>query len=402
MKPWMNLSDLMGGVRRALEAGFNGHTFRIIAETTDVKIYHNRQYAFLNLVEKQGTEIAAAASAVLWREHFHLIKEFENITGITFEQNLQVVLEVEIQFHERYGLRLNIIDIDTAYTLGKMEQEREKVLRKLAFDVPHLVWLEDGDYVSANHLLNKSLVMQRVALIAAPGSDGRRDFLKELEQNTWNIAYTVEEFPASVQGQNAARELLKQLNTIVSRCSEFDVIAMVRGGGSNTDLTAFDDYDLAKCIADCPKPVLTGIGHDRNISVADVVGHTMLKTPTRCAAAITEHNLAFLGWLQDGQTRIGNAAARFFENGKQQAQDASRRLKTAASWLLESEKNKLLQAEKHLDMLQPSKTLEMGYALISKNGHIVTSCQQIMENDTIKIRFSDGYSHALITPKNDN
>lgn len=401
MKPWMNLSDLMGGIRRALEAGFTGHTFRIIAETSDVKIYHNRQYAFLNLVEKQGSEIAAAAGAVIWRDHFNLIKEFENITGINFEQNLQVVLEVEIQFHERYGLRLNIVDIDTAYTLGKMEQEREKVLRKLAFDVPHLVWLEDGDYVSANQLVSKALVMQRVALIAAPGSDGRRDFLKELEQNTWNIAYQVEEFPASVQGQNAPRELLKQLNSIVARGSEFDVIAMVRGGGSNTDLTAFDDYELAKTIADCPKPVLTGIGHDRNISVADVVGHTMLKTPTRCAAAITEHNMAFLGWLQDGQTRIGHAASRFFENGKSQAQDAARRLKTAASWLLESEKNKLLQAEKHLEMLHPHKTLEMGYALISKKGHIITSHRQVSENDHIEIRFSDGYSQALIT-KNDN
>jgi len=263
------------------------------------------------------------------------------------------------------------------------------------------VWLEDGDYVSANQLLNKAMVMQRVALIAAPGSDGRRDFLKELIENSWNIAYEVEEFPASVQGQNAARELLKQLNNIVARAAEFDVIAMVRGGGSNTDLTAFDDYELAKTIADCPRPVLTGIGHDRNISVADVVGHTMLKTPTKCAAAITEHNVAFLGWLQEGHSRIGNAASRFLESGKQQANDAARRLKTAASWLLESEKNKLLQAEKHVDMLHPAKTLEMGFALISKNGHIITSRRQVSDNDTIEIRFSDGYSQALIT-ENDN
>jgi exodeoxyribonuclease VII large subunit len=245
------------------------------------------------------------------------------------------------------------------------------------------------------------MVMQRVALIAAPGSDGRRDFLKELSENSWNIAYELEEFPASVQGQNAARELLKQLNNIVARAVEFDVIAMVRGGGSNTDLTAFDDYELAKTIADCPRPVLTGIGHDRNISVADVVGHTMLKTPTKCAAAITEHNVAFLGWLQEGQSRIGNAASRFLEAGKQQANDAARRLKTAASWLLESEKNKLLQAEKHVDMLHPAKTLEMGFALISKNGHIITSRRQVSDNDTIEIRFSDGYSQALIT-ENDN
>ena len=98
-------------------------------------------------------------------------------------------------------------------------------------------------------------------------------------------------------------------------------------------------------------------------------------------------------------TRIDNAASRFLENGKQQVQDTARRLKTAASWLLETEKNKLLQADKHLDMLQPTKTLEMGYALISKNGHIITSRSHLSDNDNIEIRFSDGYSHALITPK---
>ncbi len=397
MKPWMNLSDLMGGVRRAMEAGFNGHTFRIIAETTDVKVYQNRQYAFLNLVEKQGSEIAAAAGAVVWRDHFHRIREFESVTGVPFEQNLQLVMEVEVQFHERYGLRLSIVDIDTAYTLGKLEQEREKVLRKLAHEVPHLVWLEDGDYVSANKLLNHSLVMQRVALIAAPGSDGRRDFLKELQQNAWSVSYSVTEFPAAVQGNQAAADIKKQLDRIAQNAAQFDVVAMVRGGGSNTDLSAFDNYEVAKSIADCPRPVLTGIGHDRNVSVADVVGHTMLKTPTRCAAAITEHNLDFLGWVQQSRQQIGTAANRFIEQGKQQANDAGRRIKTAVSWKLESEKNRLLQAEKHLEMLQPSRTLELGYAMVKKQGHIVKSKEEVFEGDEIEIRFSDGYSQAVIT-----
>lgn len=396
MNPWISLSDLMTGIRRAIEAGFNGHTFRILAETTDVKVYHQRQYAFLNLVEKQGDNIAAAAGAVIWRDNFHLIRNFEKATGVSFTQNLEVVLEVEIQFHERYGLRLNVIDIDTAYTLGKLEQEREKILRKLAAEEPQLLWLEDGDYVSANQLLKKPLVMQRVALISAAGSDGRRDFLQELSQNTWNIQYRIHEFNAAVQGANAASDIAARLNTITAAAADFDIVALVRGGGSNTDFSAFDNYSVAKQIAACPKPVFTGIGHDRNISVADVVCNQMLKTPTRCAAAITEHNLAFLSLIQDYRNKIGQAATRFIENGRTDISDKKRRISNAFMWRIESERSRLLQSDRHLEMLYPEKTLISGYALVRKNGKVVRTIQELNAGDTVEIRLADGKKDAVV------
>lgn len=397
MKPWIALSDLMSGIKKAIESGFSGHTFRILAETTDVKVYHQRQYAFLNLVEKQGDQIAAAAGAVIWRDHFPLIRNFEKATGITFAQNLELVLEVEIQFHERYGLRLSIVDIDTAYTLGKLEQERENVLRKLAAQEPQLLWLEDGDYVSANHLLKRPLVMQRIALISAAGSDGRRDFLQELQNNSWAIRYHITEFNAAVQGTGAAGEIARQLNNIAGHAADFDLIAIVRGGGSNTDFSAFDHYEVAKQICASPKPVWTGIGHDRNISVADVVCNEMLKTPTRCAAAITEHNLGFLGFIQDSRQKIGKSAERFIENGRNDLAEKKRRIQNALKWRIESERSRLLQNDRHLEMLYPAKTLIAGYAMIRKNGKVIRSVSDLNVNDDIQIRLADGVANATIT-----
>lgn len=396
MNPYISLYDLMHGIRRALDAGFTGTTFRVLAETTDIKVYQTRQYAFLNLVEKQGEDIVAAAGAVVWKNNFHLIRDFEKATGVRFDQNLEIVVEVEVQFHERYGLRLSIIDIDTAYTLGKLEQEREKVLRKLAAEEPQLLWLEDGEYVSANQLLKKPLVMQRVALIAAAGSDGRRDFLQELNGNAWGIAYAVHEFPAAVQGTAAAGEIMRRLEQISASGSDFDVVALVRGGGSNTDFSAFDSYEVAKSIAACPRPVLTGIGHDRNVSVADVICHEMLKTPTRCAAAITEHNLAYLSFVQEARLVIGKSARRFIDNGRNELADRRRRIGSALKWRLESEKNRLLQSDRHLEMLYPERTLVTGYAMVRKHGKVVRSVKDLNAGDEVEIRLADGTARAGI------
>lgn len=397
MNPYISLYDLMHGIRQALDAGFSGHTFRILAETTDIKIYHNRQYAFFNLVEKQGDEIVAAAGGVIWKNNFHLIRDFEKATGVQFNQNLELVMEVEMQFHERYGLRLSVIDIDTAFTLGKIEQERELVLRKLATNEPRWLWLEDGEYVSANQLLKKPLVMQRIALIAAPGSDGRRDFLQELQGNTWKLAYAVTEFPASVQGAHAAAEIYSGLEQIARRHHDFDAIALVRGGGGNTDFSAFDHYDVAKAIASCPKPVFTGIGHDRNISVADVVAHESLKTPTRCAAAMTENNLGFLSFVQDAGQLIASSARRFIDQGRRDMEDKKRRLQNAAGWRVEAEKNRLLQTDRHLEMLYPVRTLAAGYAMVRKNGKVLRSVADMQPGDKVQIRLADGNRDAIIT-----
>ena len=394
---YITLSELMIGIRRVFERSFANQRIRVLAEITDVKVYPARFYAFFNLVEKQGEDAVASASAAIWRNQFHLISKFEKTTGVKFNQNLELVLEVEVSFHERYGLRLSVVDIDSSYTLGKIEQEREAVLRRLSVEKPHLLWLEDGEYVSANSLKPKSLVMQRVALVTAPNSDGRRDFIKELTENAWGMGYAITEFPAAVQGQTAVADLCRSFDLIHSAATEFDVVALVRGGGGNTDFSAFDHYDVAERIAGCARPVFTGIGHDRNVSVADVVCHTMLKTPTRCAAAITEHNLQFLSVVQNSRTKIGQSAKRFIELGVNNMADQKRRLSNAIQWRIKQETDRLNQSAKHFELLYPKYTLSTGYALVRKDGKVVKSIQDLTPGSVVEIRLADGTTTATIT-----
>src|SRR5688572_26148884 len=167
----------MEAIGETIYADFGNKTYRIIAEITDVKIYYQRSYAFLTLVEKSGNEISASVSGVIWRDHFHIIRAFEKATGVNLNQNLELALEVEVQFHIRYGLRISITGIDEKYTLGKLEQDRQQTLNKLLAEHPKIVWMRDGEYRSNNQMLKLPLVSQRIALISAPGSDGRRDFL---------------------------------------------------------------------------------------------------------------------------------------------------------------------------------------------------------------------------------
>lgn len=394
---FITLSELMLGIRRVFERSFANQRVRVLAEITDVKVYAARSYAFFNLVEKQGEDIVASASAAIWRNQFHLISQFEKTTGVKFNQNLELVLEVEVTFHERYGLRLSVVDIDSSYTLGKIEQEREAVLRRLSMEAPHLLWLEDGEYISANSLKPQSLVMQRIALITAPNSDGRRDFIKELTENTWGIGYSISEFPAAVQGQSAVADLCRSFDRVFSAADHFDVVALVRGGGGNTDFTAFDQFDVAEKIAACPKPVFTGIGHDRNVSVADVVCHTMLKTPTRCAAAITEHNLQFLALVQNSRTNIAQSAKRFIELGVNNISDQKRRLSNAIQWRIKQETDRLKQSAKHFELLYPKHTLQTGYALVRKDGKVVKSINDLTPGTVVEIRLADGTAKATIT-----
>jgi exodeoxyribonuclease VII large subunit len=239
--------------------------------------------------------------------------------------------------------------------------------------------------------------MQRIALITAPNSDGRRDFIKELTENTWGIGYSISEFPAAVQGQSAVADLCRSFDRVFSAADHFDVVALVRGGGGNTDFTAFDQFDVAEKIAACPKPVFTGIGHDRNVSVADVVCHTMLKTPTRCAAAITEHNLQFLALVQNSRTNIAQSAKRFIELGVNNISDQKRRLSNAIQWRIKQETDRLKQSAKHFELLYPKHTLQTGYALVRKDGKVVKSINDLTPGTVVEIRLADGTAKATIT-----
>lgn len=386
----------MTAVGDTLYTTFGGRRFRVLAEVTDVKIYYNRQYAFLTLVEKSGGEIAASAGAVIWRDHFYIIREFEKATGASFSQNLELVLEVEVQFHNRYGLRISISGIDASFTLGKLEQERQKTLAGLVAQHPDVVWMRDGEYRSANHLLRLPLVIQQIALISAPGSDGRRDFLHELGNNAYGIDYAVTEFPAQVQGDAAAGQIGVQMDRIANSGGAFHAVAIVRGGGSNTDFSAFDSHRVALAVAGCPVPVFTGIGHERNVSITDMLCHSPQKTPTKCAAGITEHNLEFLAFVQNAASDLKMRSMRMLGNFRQQTEHVQMALRRSAKWLVDREKQWLIARGEHVKMADPANTLNRGFVLIYRDGRHIPRGAGLQPGDAVEIRFADQTVKAKI------
>ncbi len=396
MTDYISLSELLGDIRGTLEKEYGQYTYRVLAEITDIKVYYQKQYAFLTLLEKQGDNIVANAGAVIWRDNFSIIKQFEKATGVKFDQNLELLLEVEIQYNVRYGLRLSIISIDETYTLGKLEQEKQNVLVRLMADYPKLVWMRDDMYRSNNHLKKLPMVMQKIALIAAPSSDGRRDFMHELENNEYNIDYSLMEFPVQVQGDTAAGQIGLQLEKINRTQEAFDAVAIVRGGGGSTDFSAFDSYRVGLGVVQCPYPVFTGIGHERNVSITDLLAFNAAKTPTKCAAAFTEHNMHFLGLVQNAQQNIGTRAKGMVSLFRQQTQNTQSKLLRSAQWRITQEKQFLHRVEDKLKMALPDGTLQRGFALVRKNGKHIAKSEMLDFGDEIEIQFTDGTKKARI------
>ncbi len=391
------LSQLMGAVEDTVTGIFSGHEFTFIAETGDIKNYPERQYCFFNLVEKKNGEILAKADAVIWRSHYPLIRRFETATGKRFEKNMQVLFRGEITFHPVFGLRIRITHIDEAYTLGLIEKERQEVLNRLLTDYARWVHMENGEYISANRRLPLPAVVQRIALITAPDSDGLRDFMHELENNPFGYRFHVTPFLTRVQGKEAEKEIERALYLAAERADCFDVAVVVRGGGSGLDLGPFDYLEPAIAIASFPIPVITGIGHERNVSVADLMSHMRVKTPTKAASFIIEHNAAF-------ENRLEEFGRIIMHESRQQLQLNQRRLDKLGIYLLSKAEQHLLKQNHFLESLEqriksrnPRWILSLGYSLVRQRGKLISSSGRLSPIEQLDIEFNDGKVSAIIT-----
>lgn len=393
----ITLSQLLGAVEQTFEEIFSGHVFTVLAETGDIKNYPDRHYCFFSLIEKQNGETVAKADAVIWRSHYSIISKFERITGKRFEKNLQLLLQVEVTYHAVYGIRLRVVDIDERYTLGQIEQERQNVLDKLTGEHPTLVQFQHGEYYSQNKKCRLPEVIQRIALITAPDSDGLRDFMHELENNPYGYQFQVSPFLTRVQGKGAELDIATTLRKVEKKANEFDVVILVRGGGSGLDLGPFDTFEPGLCIAGFPIPVITGIGHERNISVADLMSHTRVKTPTKAGSFIVEHNAAY-------EETILGLSEEITENAQRQMQDWHRQLDTIANTLFPNARHALLLHQHKLDKLEqhaqandPQRILSLGYSLVRQKGKLIKDTQTLEKEETIEIQFATGKAEAQIT-----
>ena len=392
------LSAFLNVVEHSLDQVFGDRQFWVVAETTDVKIYKDRGYAFLTLIEKADEVVVASVGAAIWRNNLHKVWQFEKTTGTSFSKNLKLALLVSLGYNAKYGLRLVIHEIDASFTLGQISQQRDQTLQFLCEKYPDKVWFRDGRYYSANQFVKRPKVVQNIALIAADNSDGFRDFVHELHNNPYKIAFQVTLFDVQVQGDLAAIAISKAIDQI-NNLQQFHAIVLVRGGGAQTDFSAFDSTEVSLSVAKSQLPVFTGIGHERNVSIADELANSPLKTPTKCANHLVELAAEFLAWLQNAKEEMILKVERFLLVKTQYNQQVLQQFVKSAQWNLQQRKQVLLNVKSQLNLLQPTNTLNRGYALIRKNAKIVESMDEISENEILQIQLKDGIAEVTVNKK---
>lgn len=267
----------------------------IVAEIARVDSDKNGHYWF-ELVEKSNGDIVAQTGAVLWRGNVDTIHNFYLKTGINLQRGLKILFLGKAIFHEKYGFKINIFQIDPSYTLGEMAIRKKEVLERL----------EKEGLLEKNKAFEIPIVIQKIAIISSESAAGYEDFLKILKDNKYGFKFYIKLYDSFVQGQEAVTSIVNALNHCALEYEKYDVIVIIRGGGSVVDLQCFDEYEIAKKIAMMPLPVLTGIGHTRDKTVADHVAHSSFKTPSEVAKFILEKALSFDSQIESLKKLIAN------------------------------------------------------------------------------------------------
>jgi len=247
----------------------------VTAEVSEIKENY-AGHCYLELIEKQSDEknVSARVRAIIWNNRYRFLKSlFENITGESLRAGMKVLVRVKVEYHELYGLSLIISDIDPSFTIGEMAVKRQMIIRKL----------EEEGVFSMNKELELPFVPRRIAVISSGSAAGFLDFMKHLRENSYGYVFYTALFETIMQGTETEKSVISALDRIAVHSEVFDVVAILRGGGSQSDLSWFDNYNIAYHVTQFPLPVITGIGHEKDLSVTDMVAFRALKTPTAVA-----------------------------------------------------------------------------------------------------------------------
>jgi exodeoxyribonuclease VII large subunit len=317
-----------------------------MAEVTSHTYKAEKHNHFCELVEKEPASgsLLAKMHARAWGAGSDAITAFERVTGQRFTSNISVLLQVEVQFHAQFGLQLNIVAVDANFTLGALERRRRETLQRLLDQNPDIIWQVGTRFYTRNNQLPLPAVLQRIAVIASRTSAGAEDLRHTLGTNTFGYAFAVDEYPAPVQGDQFAGEIIQQLIAIHASGKKYDAVVITRGGGAQTDFLIFDNYDLCRAIARFPVPVITGIGHFRNESIADRMAHTALKTPTNAAEWIIAHNRAFEEKISRHQQSIIIRSQQQLAQHADQLSSAYTKITTQSAGLIYRKQRALVEA----------------------------------------------------------
>jgi len=302
----IKLSDLTKQIEVVLQASFGSTSYWILAEISGHKFYPKNDRHYFEFIEKVEdiNEPVAKVTGVAWSNGSRQIRIFESSTGQQFTNGLQVLVQVKIEYKSAYGFKLILVDIDPSFTLGNLEKKRRETLIKLVNENPTVIQLINEEYVTKNKNLKFSKALQRIALIGSPNSEGYTDFHHTIRANSFNYKFTIDVYQSSVQGADVEKELVSKLIAIYRSAIKYDCVVIIRGGGAKTDFVVFDNYLLALAVARFPFPIITGIGHHKDVSIVDLMAHTSTKTPTKAAEFIVALNRQFEDELMEMQKGI--------------------------------------------------------------------------------------------------
>lgn len=428
----LSLFELNSLVRETLELTFSNE-YWVRAEISELRV---NRHCYMELVQKDSHKngIIAKARAQVWANRWAFIKPmFEDMTHQSLAAGMQVLVKAEITFHELYGYSLNITDIDPTYTLGDIAQRRQEILHQLT---------QEG-ISTMNQELPLPRMLQRIAIISSASAAGYGDFCNQLKNNPARLAFHTQLFQATMQGDDVTPSIINALNCIAGQQEQWDAVVIIRGGGATSDLSGFDTLELAENVAQFPLPIITGIGHERDDTVIDLIAHTRMKTPTAAAEFLIQHQskelellesiaasifLSASNLLQAEKIRIqvltakiptlfsaiqaretikidrlsaamGYKALQHIEGEKSRISIIKKQLALYTDNLLNHQKKRIEQAEDKLENASPERILKLGFSITRVNGQAIKSFDDVREGDNIETTLATGTINSTVTWK---
>jgi len=383
----IRLSELQTQIKSAIEDRLSKH-FWITAEINDITA-KPAGHCYLELVDydRSRQQLLAKVQAWIPASVFRMLRPyFETTSGVALASGLEILVKVSVQYHPMYGISLQISDIDPVYTIGNIALERKKALERLR---------QEG-VLEMNAQLELPAPLQRLAVISSSQAAGFRDFTEQLQHHPQAYAFQVTLFPSPMQGTEAPAGIIAALSDIAQRMDEFDAVVIMRGGGAVSDLHCFDDYHLACHVAQFPLPVLTGIGHDEDEHLIDLVAHTSVKTPTALAEFLLDYMEELDGEVEALGRRMQQLVLGRLSAHKEALTPLIQRLKMMVVMDIKNKVHAvdlLEQATKNLNPLAP---LQRGYALALYRGKALRDAKEVAPGDRFKLILEHGSVDAEV------
>jgi len=380
--PYIKLSDLTARIQQAISNAFANQSYWIVADVTNYSFYQQRGYHYFDLVEKQdhAGDIIAKVAAVAWGAGANKIKDFERITGQLFKNDINVLVKVAVNYHHVYGLQITLLDIDANFTIGLLEQQKQETLNRLLAENPDFITKLGDRYLTRNNQLPLKPVLQRIAVVTSSNSAGYQDFKHTLDNNRFGYRFVVDNYFTVVQGEANAEQVQQRFIDIFNSGNTYDAVILIRGGGAQTDFLIFDTYRLGRTIARFPIPVITGIGHQKNETIVDMMAHTPTKTPTKAAEFIIAHNKAFEDEMTAMQKLILIRSQQLFSTHFQALSSINTRIINTSRDLLSGHKDFLAYYNQRVINTARDILINKQRELIGISGHMLSKPQILVAN----------------------